>query len=344
MKYERKPAMSNRHVSFRSVAVILTVAFLMTASAVGQAPQPLSNKNWTVPRTPDGKPDLQGVWSNAIITPLERPAAFANKEFFTEAEAADFEKQVFAANDRDRRDGTPEQDVARAYNDFWFDRGTKVAATRRTSLIIDPKDGKLPAITPEARKRNAERAEARRLHPSDGPEDRPLLERCINVLSAGPPMIPTVYNNNFQIVQTPGYVMILNEMIHDARMVPLDGRPQVPGNVRQLLGSSRGHWDGDTLVVETTNFTDKTNFRGTTENLHLTERFTRASEDILLYEFTVDDPATFTKPWTAQIPARKTDGLIYEYACHEGNEGMFGILSGARAAEKAEEDAKKGSK
>jgi hypothetical protein len=328
--------MSNPDVTVRTVAIILILAFLITAPAAAQGPQTLADKNWTPPRTPDGKPDLQGVWSNAIITPLERPAAFASKEFFTEAEAAGFEKQVFEANDRDRRDGTPEQDVARAYNDFWFDRGTKVAATRRTSLIIDPKDGRLPPLTQEARKRNAERAEARRLHPADGPEDRPLLERCINVLSAGPPMIPTVYNNNFQIVQTPNYVMILNEMIHDARIVPLDGRPQLPGNVRQLLGSSRGHWEGNTLVVETTNFTDKTNFRSTTENMRLTERFTRASEDILLYEFTVDDPATYTKTWTAQIPARKTDGLIYEYACHEGNEGMFGILAGARAAEKDE--------
>jgi hypothetical protein len=330
--------MSHRFAA--AVNVVLVAAALLQAPAAGQAPQS-GNKPYVAPRAADGKPDLQGVWSNAIITPLERPAAFAGKEFLTEDEAAAYEKQVIEASNRDRRDGTPDEDVARAYNEFWFDRGTRIAATRRTSLIVDPPDGRIPPLTPEARQRNAARAEARRLRPSDGPEDRPLLERCINVLSAGPPMLPTVYNNNFQIVQTPTHVMILNEMIHDARIIPLDGRPQLPGAVRQLLGSSRGRWEGDTLVVETTNFTDKTNFRGATQNMHLTERFTRVADDILLYEFTVNDPAAFTRPWTAQIPARKLDELIYEYACHEGNEGLAGILAGARAAEKAADEAAK---
>jgi hypothetical protein len=290
---------------------------------------------WKLPRTPDGKPDLQGVWSNAIITPLERPAAFANKEFFTEEEAAAFEKQNLEINNRDRRDGTPEEDVQRAYNEYWFDRGTKVAATRRTSLVIDPKDGRIPPLTEEARRRNAARNEYRRLHPADGPEDRPLLERCINVLSAGPPMVPTVYNNNYQIVQTPDYIVILNEMVHDARIVPLNGRPGLPSQIRQVLGSSRGHWEGDTLVIETANFTDKTNFRGSSENMKLSERFTRTADDILLYQFTVDDPTTFTRPWTVEIPSQKTAGPVYEYACHEGNQGLAGILAGSRAAEKA---------
>jgi hypothetical protein len=294
-----------------------------------------AGSTWKVPRTPDGKPDLQGVWSNAIITPLERPSAFANKEFFTEEEAAAFEKQSFEINNRDRRDGTPEEDVQRAYNEYWFDRGTNVAATRRTSLVIDPKDGRIPPLTEEARLRTAARNGYRRLHPADGPEDRPLLERCINVLSAGPPMVPTVYNNNYQIVQSPDYLVILNEMVHDARIVPLDGRPGLPNQIRQVLGSSRGHWEGDTLVIETANFTDKTSFRGSSENMKLTERFTRTADDILLYQFTVDDPAAFTRPWTAEIPSRKTAGPVYEYACHEGNQGLAGILAGARAAEKA---------
>jgi hypothetical protein len=332
--------MTYRFAAVLSVAIVVAMILLPSAVTAGKAPQ-TDDKPYVVPRTPDGNPDLQGVWSNAIITPLERPAAFAGKEFLTAEEAAAYEKQVLEASNRDRRDGTPEEDVARAYNEFWFDRGTRIAATRRTSLIIDPPDGRIPPLTPEARERNAARAEARRLKPADGPEDRPLLERCINVLSAGPPMLPTVYNNNFQIVQTSTHVMILNEMIHDARIIPTDGRPQLPSTVRQLLGSSRGRWEGDTLVVETTNFTDKTNFRGATENMHLTERFTRVAEDILLYEFTVNDPAAFTRPWTAQIPARKIDELIYEYACHEGNEGLAGILAGARAAEKAAEEASK---
>jgi hypothetical protein len=171
------------------------------------------------------------------------------------------------------------------------------------------------------------------VHPADGPEDRALSERCINWPSAGPPMLPTTYNNNFQLVQTTDYVMILNEMIHDARIVPLDGQPQLPASVRQWLGSSRGRFEGDTLIVETSNFRPETSFRGASENMHLTERFTRVADDILLYEFTVDDPEAFTRPWTVQIPARKADGLMYEYACHEGNRSMTGILAGERAAE-----------
>jgi hypothetical protein len=291
-------------------------------------------KGYKAPRTPDGRPDLQGIWSNAVLTPLERPANLAGKEFFTAEEAEAYENQVIEANNRDRRDGSAEEDLLRAYNEFWWDRGTKVVATRRTSLIIDPPDGRLPAQTPEARQRAAARNEARRGRATDGPEFRSMGERCIHNGAAGPPMMPASYNNNFQIVQTPQHVMILNEMIHDARIVPLDGRPQIPANVRQLLGSSRGRWEGETLVVETTHFTDKINYRGTTPDMKLTERFTRVADDILLYEFTVDDPATFVRPWTAQITARKADALIYEFACHEGNEAMFGVLGGARAEEK----------
>jgi hypothetical protein len=190
-------------------------------------------------------------------------------------------------------------------------------------------------LTPEAQARVAAAAERRRLHPADGPEDRSLTERCIIWPTVGPPMLPGPYNNNYQIIQEPGYVMIVVEMIHDVRVIPTDGRPHLPSYIRQWAGDSRGHWEGNTLVVDTTNFTNKTSFRGSDENMHLVERFTRASPDMILYEFTVDDPTSFTKPWSAQIPMVKMDGPLVEYACHEGNYAMPGILGGARAEEKA---------
>ncbi len=299
------------------------------------ADQTRSAKSWTPSRTPDGQPDIQGIWSNATITPLERPNDLAGKQAFTEKEAVEYEKEVRKRNNMDRRDGAPEADVGRAYNDFWWDHGTKVVKTLRTSLVVDPPDGKIPALTPEAQKRAAMRADARAGHATDGPEDRPLMERCILIGSAGPPMLPSAYNNNYQVVQGPGYVMILNEMIHDVRLIPLDGRPHLPAGVRQWLGDSRGHWEGNTLVVDTTNFTDKTAFRGSSDALHLVERFTRVDADTLLYEFTVDDPSTFARPWSAAIPSLRIDGPIIEYACNEGNYGMAGILAGARAEEKA---------
>jgi hypothetical protein len=296
-------------------------------------------KSWNPPRTPDGQPDLQGIWNNATLTPLERPRELAGKAFFTEQEAAEYEQRVLKDVDADRRDGGGATDVNRAYNEFWRDRG-RVVPSRRTSLIIDPPDGRVPPLTPEGKDRAATRAEARRLHPADGPEDRSPAERCIAVPNAGPPMMPANYNANYQIVQTPGYVVILSEQIHDARVIPLDGRPHIPSNMRQWLGDSRGRWEGNTLVVETTNFTDQTNFQGTGEKLRLVERFTRSGPNTILYEFTVDDPATFTKPWTAQIPMNKAEGPIFEYACHEGNYGMAGTLSGFRAQEAARSDSK----
>jgi hypothetical protein len=294
-----------------------------------------------MPRTPDGHPDLQGVWSYATITPLERTAEFAGKEFLTEQEADAYEKRRRQEMNQDRRDGGAAADLSRAYNDFWWDRGTKVVSTRRTSLVIDPPDGRIPPLTPEAQQRNAARAAARRLRgPSDGPEDRPLGDRCIMFGSGGAPMLPTAYNNNVQVVQSRDQVVLLNEMIHDARMVPLGARTPLPSNIRQWSGDSHGRWEGETLVVETTNFLDKTNFRGSPENLHLTERFTRVAEDTLLYRFTVDDPSTFTKPWTVEIPLWRNRELVYEYACHEGNSAMTGILSGARAEEREAEAAR----
>lgn len=288
-------------------------------------------RDWTPSRAADGHPDLQGVWSNATLTPLERPPEFAGKPFLTEQEVSLYEKQMM---ERNNADGSDKAGTFIAYNDAWYERGSKVVKTRRTSLIVDPPDGRIPPLTPEAQKRAADRAEARRLHPADGPEDRSLTERCILTVTTGPPMLPGPYNNNYQIVQTPEAVLILTEMIHDPRIIYLDGRPHLPPTIQQWKGDSIGHWEGDTLVVDTTNFTDQTNFRGSRETLHLVERFTRTDADTLLYEFTVDDPASFTRPWRAAITSTKIQGPILEYACNEGNYGMRGLLSAARAEEK----------
>jgi hypothetical protein len=268
---------------------------------------------------------------------MERPAEFAGKEFLTEQEAEAYEKRRLQEVNADRRDGGAAADVARAYNEFWWDRGTKVVSTRRSSLVIDPPDGRIPALTADAQRRNAQRAEARRLRPADGPEDRTLGDRCILIGSGGAPMVPMSYNNHVQVVQSRDRVVLLNEMIHEARMIPLGERTPLPPGVRQLTGDSHGRWEGDTLVIETSNFTDKSAFRGSSENLHLTERFTRVAEDTLLYQFTVNDPASFARPWTAEIPMWKSRELLYEFACHEGNSAMTGILSGARADERAAE-------
>jgi len=287
----------------------------------------------SVPRTSDGRPDLQGVWSFATLTPLERPADLAGKAVLTDEEAKTYEQQVLARNNADRRDGPVEADVARAYNNFWYDRGVHLAALdgkRRTSLIADPADGKIPALTPEAQRKANERASLRREHAFDDPEARSLGERCLG-FNAGPPMLPGPYNNYVKLLQSKDALVIANEMIHDARMIPLDGRPHLPSAVRVWLGDSRGRWEGDALVIDTTNFTDRSNFRGADENLHLTERFTRVDAKALLYQFTVDDPSAFTRPWTAVIPLDRVDEEIYEYACHEGNYGLAGILRGARS-------------
>ncbi len=281
----------------------------------------------------EGPPDLQGIWTNATITPLERPRELAGKPFFSVQEAAEYEKRVLQETNKDRRDGDPEADVGCASNDSWWDRGTKVVPTRRTAMVVDPPDGRVPPLTQEAQKRAAARSEALR-RPANGPEDRGLAERCILWPTAGPPMLPSAYNNNYQILQIPGYVVIFIEMIHDVRIIPLDGRPHLPQNIRQWLGDSRGHWEGKTLVVDTTNFTDKTPFRGSDRNLHLVERFTRTDAETILDEFTVDNPTAFTRSWKGEAPMTRAVGPIYEYACHEGNYGMTNILTGARAQEK----------
>ena len=311
--------------------VTLTVAgvSLAVVSAIAQAPAPRS-----VPRTPWGDPDLQGLWTNATVTPFERPANLSGKAVLTQEEAAEFERQTNQARDADNRGGGTEADLGRAYNQFWYDRGTKIVGTRRTSLVTDPPDGRVPALTPAAQSRADARAEARRRSPADGPEDRSLVERCILWPTAGPPMVPAAYNNNYQILQAPGYVAILIEMIHDVRIIPLDGRPHASQAIRQWMGDSRGRWDGNTLIVTTTNFTDKTIFRGSSANLKIVERFTRVDPGTLDYQFTIDDPESYTRSWTAAVPMTKTDGPIFEYACHEGNYGMTNVLKGARAEDK----------
>jgi hypothetical protein len=338
-----------RTTTFLSISAGIAAAlFVVSFPAAGQNAAK-TEKSWSAPRAADGHPDLQGIWTNVTITPLERPSDLAGKEFFTEQEAADYEKLTVQQRNRDVRIRGTVADVANAYNDFWWDSGTKVVKTRRTSVIIDPPDGRLPALTPERLKQLQARVDAVKKRcerpgcevvnggtpgPADGPEDRPLMERCISFGTAGPPMMPSAYNNNYQLVQSPGFVAIDVEMVHDVRMIPIDGSPHLPSGVRQWMGDSRGRWEGDTLVVDTTNFTDQTTFRGSDQNLHLIERFTRTAPDVLLYRFTVDDPTAFTKPWTGEIPMVRAEGPLYEYACHEGNTGLAGILGSARADEK----------
>jgi hypothetical protein len=324
----------------RILSSIWTLVFFLSPIAVcGQM-----TKSWVVPRTPDGHPDFQGIWNTSTLTPLERPAEFGDKPFLTAQEAKDYEARLLREGNRDRRDGGADVDVGRAYNEFWYDRGSHVVQTRRTSLIIDPPDGKIPALTPEAQKRQTELAQYRRQHPGDGPEDYSLANRCILWASAGPPMMPGPYNNNYQIVQAPGWVTILVEMIHDARIIPTNRSPHLPSTVREWMGDSRGHWEGDTLVVETTNFTDRTNFRGASQNMRLVERFTGTDANTIMYEFTVNDPSSFTKPWTVQIPMKKSMEPVLEYACHEGNYAMEGMLRALRVEEKQASDAAKSAK
>jgi hypothetical protein len=286
-------------------------------------------KNWTPPRTADGQPDLQGFWTNSTITPFERPAEFEAKQFLTPEEAAALEKQV----SQSRVDRAPAPGDTGGYNEFWFDRGTKVVGTRRTSLVVDPPNGRIPSLIPAAQERVDIARAAARQHPADGPESRSLPERCILWPTAGPPMLPSGYNNMYEIVQAPGYVTILTEMIHDARVIPLDGRPHLPPSIHQWMGDSRGRWEGNTLIVDTTNFSNKTSFRGSSENLHLVERFTRTDPETILYQFTVDDPKAFTRDWSVEIPMTRSTGPLFEYACNEGNYAMTDILAGTRAEE-----------
>jgi hypothetical protein len=302
----------------------------MTTVAGQQTAEGRRDPAHQVQRTADGRPDLHGVWSYATITPLERPVALGDKATFrTVEEAVAFQRSEQERRNQDRRDpGTP-ADVSRAYNDFWWDFGRDLAGMQ-TSLVVDPPDGRIPALTPEAEKRQAARTAARAARgTADDPEDRNLWERCI---TRALPTLPGPYNNNIQIFQTADHVVIVNEMIHEARIVPLDNRPRT--GLQLWHGEPRGRWEGDTLVVETKNFTHKTNFRGAGANLRLTERYTRVDADTLRFEVTIEDPTTWTRPWTASIPMRQLDEPIFEYACHEANYGLGNILKGARAEDR----------
>jgi hypothetical protein len=337
-----------KHVSIKSV-LSLSVLAVLPVIASGQSPRATAHTAW-------GDPDLQGVWDFRTITPLQRPEELASKEVLTSEEAAELEEEA-VLNDVDR---PPPDGSVGGYNRFWFDYGTNVVEDRRTSLIVDPADGKLPPLVPQALEQigsfGNEVPEQRPIRyrsggaGTDGPEDRGLSERCIVGFNAGPPIAPGAYNNNVQLLQTENYVVIFTEMIHDARIVPLDERPALPDGIRLWMGNSRGHWDNDTLVVETTNFTDKIGYYisspsprrpvalGSGETFHLTERFSRPDIDTLLYEYTVTDPDTFTQPFTVLIPMRRSESQIYEYACHEGNYSVPLMLSGARALERVEQD------
>ena len=328
----------------KGVAIGLILAAAAAVVALSAA------EKTAVPRTRDGRPDLHGTWSYATLTTLERPAEFAGKPFLTAAEAAAFEQKTLVVQDRDRRDGEGPNgrgtdgrtDVDRAYGQTWWEYGSKIVGTRRTSLIVDPPDGLIPALTPDGERRaldkrglwtaNGEYEGGARGASLDSYADRPLQERCLGWTVTGPPMLPGAYNNNLEIFQTADHVVVVNEMVHEHRIVSLDARPQVNAAIRLWMGSSRGRWDGDTLVVTTTNFRPMV-FRSASDKLKLTERFTRMDGDTLMYEFTVDDPLTWVKPWTAQFPMMRTSDPVYEYACHEGNYSLPNILKGARKVE-----------
>jgi hypothetical protein len=305
--------------------------------AAAQAQEP---RKFTPPRTPWGEPDLQGTYSNRTITPFERPANVNGREFFTKEEVAALESRAQQSGGDEGRNKGSRQDVERAYNDFWWDRGTKVT-TPRTSLVVDPPDGKVPAQTEAAKaraadepKRPAFRGAGATGRGADTWLDRSTFERCITRGMPGA-MSPTAYNNNYRFTQGPGFVAIQIEMLGGTRVIPTDGRSHLRSTIRQWMGDSVGRWEGDTLVVDTTNFTDKVLYRGAAENLHLVERFTRVGPGEIDYRVTIEDPTTFSKPWTVAIPYVNTGEDLFEYACHEGNYGMEGILSGAREEEKA---------
>jgi hypothetical protein len=323
------------------------------AQAAGDAP-----KGWKVPRTADGHPDLQGNWTNATITPLERPAKYGDKAVLTDEEAQGLEHEEAAANAAGDEPTDPKKTIKDlpvncgkgfsgvdcGYNSFWVDAGTQVAVVngeKRSSLITSTANGRVPPLTPERQKAMGEFIRNLRGN-FDGPEVRPLGERCLLSFgsSSGPPMLPSLYNNNYQIVQGKDSIVILVEMVHDARIVRMGGE-HLPSSMRKWMGDSVGHWEGDTLVVETTNFTNREFFRGATENLKVTERFTRVGPGTINYKFTIDDPMAFTTGWGGELPMHMQREPVYEYACHEGNYALPGILAGAREEERAKAAAAK---
>ena len=325
------------------VLTIVPATGQSTTAAPKAKPAAAAKGTWTPPHTPDGKPDLQGVWTNNSVTPLQRPKELAGKEFYTEEELAAVvrrERDRYALDEEEGEpaanhsgiQGAPAETVHYDHAQFGLDwLQTRVAWNRRTSLIVGP-EGTIPPLTPEARKRLADTAAKEKGHELDGPENRPLGARCLARNNVGPPLLPTRYNSNLQITQGPGYVAIETEEIHDVRIIPTDGRPHIAKNIRLWLGDSVGHWEGNTLVVDTTNFTDLMPFPGA-QNLHVIERFTRAGEDTILYQFTVEDPGMWTRPWSGEMLIAKMTGNLYEYACHEANYGLENTLRGARVAD-----------
>ena len=329
---------------------VLMVSVLLAAGPVGAQTPGTEAERWTAQRTPDGHPDLQGIWTTQTFTPLQRPERFAGQEFLTEEQAAQLAEvltaqgvdplkvsafaQALAETDaEERRDTTVQTDPTHYDNAMWLRTAQpKGLSSRRTSLIVDPPDGRIPPQTPEARERAAARRELRGY---DSFANRPLAERCLVWAHEGPPMVPPPYNDIYQIFQIPGYVVLFPELANNAaRIIPTNGQAHLPEHVRQWSGDSIGRWDGDTLVVDTTNFTDRTAFQGSGEALHVVERFTRVAADTILYEFTLDDPSTWERPWSVEIPMVKTDGRLFDYTCHEGNYGMRNTLRGARAADR----------
>ena len=327
--------MSHRFIQLALVgAIALSPAVAQTASAPVSTKMLAAKegaKTWTPPKTVDGVPDISGVFTNSSAIPLERPKDLGSKEFYTREEAeavmkrAEGQKEVVAP-------GTY-GDVHYSMAQFGLEKGqSTIASSLRTSMIVGP-EGRVPALLPDAAKRQAAKQAANRGHEFDGPENRGLAEQCIMWNNEGPPMLPEGYNSNLQILQGKGYVAITQEMIHDTRIIPTDGSSHIDPSVKLWFGDSRGHWEGNTLVVDTTNFSDRTAFRGSGEKLHVIERFTRLDPNTVLYQFTVDDPETWARPWSGEVEMSKIDGPLFEYACTEGNYGMRNNLSGARAEE-----------
>jgi hypothetical protein len=342
--------MNHRLATFLGIAALLAlivVILLAPAPAAAQAQKAApkaaaSTKPWTAPRTPDGQPDLQGYWTNNSYTPLERPNG-VTKDFYTPAELEEANKKAAEREEEQTAPGTV-ADVHYDFTQFGLDRSqTRLTGNLRTSVIVEPANGKLPPVTSEGQKRAADRAAERKKQGAqyDQVQNIPLGSRCV-YSNAGPPMLPPGYNPAYEILQSKDTVTILIEMLHEARVIPLDGRPHAPEGYRSWLGDSRGHWEGDTLVVETTNFNDKAAFRGASENMKVIERFTRVSDDAIRYEFTVHDPSTWEIPWKGEMPFVKINGPVFEHACHEGNYGVANTLKAVRMEEKkAAEDAAK---
>jgi hypothetical protein len=325
-----------------ALTIGLVAVLLAPLPAAGQAQK--APTKYTVPKTPDGQPDLQGYWTNNSYTPLERPNG-VTKEFYNKEELKEVWKKAAEREAEQTEPGTT-ADVHYDFTQFGLDRSqTRLVENLRTSIIVEPANGKLPPVTSEGQKRAAERAAERRAQGAtyDKVQNIVLGSRCV-FSNPGPPMLPPGYNPAYQIVQGKDQVVIVIEMLHEIRVIPLDGRPHAPSTYRSWLGDSRGHWEGDTLVVETTNFNDQVAFRGASENMKVTERFTRVSDDQIKYEFTVNDPSTWEIPWKGEMPFVKINGPVFEHACHEGNYGIANTLAGVRLEEKkaAEEAAKKG--